>query len=1201
MSNKKVVKSAVIVMPPPEMWEDIQDIRKENDKAYGRWPPHINMLYPFVPVDEFPAVAPKIAKAIEAISPFAVTFENFSFFPHGTIFCDPQTKIEKSLHTLQSALESAVPYCNDQSSKAGGFHPHLTVGQVPAGETPEGTITNFLKYWNPINFNVDRVYLIAREGDDPFRIKYQIFLKDGRFEPLDIPYTVEPKKEEKVEEEVTKTGGTQATGFQIGPTHVRVLVEAPAAQVGGAAINSQKQLVFVLDISGSMCSFYGQLNEAVKYMLDTKPAREPFFILFDDKARLVTAHEAQNIKNGGGTYFTAALEEITKLLISDKVDPNLEVAVVFMTDGQDGNRSKLPATIDTLRDQIKKMKKKVVVHTIGFGSGADVAFLNTIRAIGPEEGMMRRVNDTKLTTSFAEIFDFLDLTKTFQITFKGAGTEDLVREVEAEMKKVQFEDVVSVDLVYSNKQPEYSFFMDKTSVPVELGDYKHELTKQEADIFFTLRGVEAMEITTQEQLQEAQNMLTNLNALKAPKAQRQEAVEMKTEIQEQLNKFHQAFADLARGTAAASQITSTLQSLRYDFKFNKSRRVRTMNQRATKNAAVFADIEKRLAAIKLSDEAIQSFSGLEYICPLSGDSIQEIMGGSPTDVMMFSLRVTRPEHAIDAPTQVAITEILAGTYSNFAFQQSMTFALRSGNAANAHGGFSEKTEDNVGFFKGPDGKYMNACLPLYINEHHWKRVEVQLEPLLGYFFTLDPLGFKGDQYLALFMILGNMLIMRLNGQFKSEWADFLIDDFKKLCTAIKPKVLKYLKSGFYAGGLLTEDPLEAFLASPKGRTKQVLQNIMVIVGWAECCENYDKKQFQIALIEEIWRRNFSTFYKAQPREIVMDTIEKLIYGPPLATEKNLDGLVSANKLNKNDKDFMLWAEWKLGKASNRKAKEIEQTMKDGPEILGTLPPDAGYESRQIVEYDVHKDFFKQIVEEELNKIKETNKFFYNYTNGEILGENMAPSTQWLLVLQALQFCSNDLANSGVASGSYKNSWEYLDKPQEIMKHLHEFFDTHRKQNWEACIRDKNTLITAQQIVATKDIWAYLGRMMKSCPTRGGAVFDAVVAYLHSPPANLTPVTRHADKIDIIFTGKFKQGDEPEMVVHAEGSSWVHCSTELAKKFKAAIGDEKFALIESKMYGHWGWVYRPSDLPNRHGYHNSHPNPALSRDFRGFGI
>lgn len=142
-----------------------------------------------------------------------------------------------------------------------------------------------------------------------------------------------------------------------------------------------------------------------------------------------------------------------------------------------------------------------------------------------------------------------------------------------------------------------------------------------------------------------------------------------------------------------------------------------------------------------------------------------------------------------------------------------------------------------------------------INEHHWARVEVQLEPILGYFFTLDPLGFKGDQYLALFMILGNMLMLRESGAFKSEWADWLIADFRKLCTAVKPKVLKYLQSGFYAGGLLKQDPLVAFLEGPAGRTKQVLQNIMVIVGWADVSEGYDKERFKLAFVEEV-----STFF-----------------------------------------------------------------------------------------------------------------------------------------------------------------------------------------------------------------------------------------------------------------------------------------------------------------------------------------------------
>jgi hypothetical protein len=31
------------------------------------------------------------------------------------------------------------------------------------------------------------------------------------------------------------------------------------------------------------------------------------------------------------------------------------------------------------------------------------------------------------------------------------------------------------------------------------------------------------------------------------------------------------------------------------------------------------------------------------------------------------------------------------------------------------------------------------------------------------------------------------------------------------------------------------------------------------------------------------------------------------------------------------------------------------------------------------------------------------------------------------------------------------------------------------------------------------------------------------------------------------------------------------------------------------------VYRASDIPNRHGYHNSHPNPDLCRSFTGFEL
>jgi len=46
---EKAETSAIVVSPPPQAWEPIQDIRVKHDKAYSRWMPHINLIFPFVP------------------------------------------------------------------------------------------------------------------------------------------------------------------------------------------------------------------------------------------------------------------------------------------------------------------------------------------------------------------------------------------------------------------------------------------------------------------------------------------------------------------------------------------------------------------------------------------------------------------------------------------------------------------------------------------------------------------------------------------------------------------------------------------------------------------------------------------------------------------------------------------------------------------------------------------------------------------------------------------------------------------------------------------------------------------------------------------------------------------------------------------------------------------------------------------------
>jgi hypothetical protein len=42
-SGAKVVTSALAVLPPKSEWGPIQAVREKHDKAFERWPPHINL------------------------------------------------------------------------------------------------------------------------------------------------------------------------------------------------------------------------------------------------------------------------------------------------------------------------------------------------------------------------------------------------------------------------------------------------------------------------------------------------------------------------------------------------------------------------------------------------------------------------------------------------------------------------------------------------------------------------------------------------------------------------------------------------------------------------------------------------------------------------------------------------------------------------------------------------------------------------------------------------------------------------------------------------------------------------------------------------------------------------------------------------------------------------------------------------------
>jgi len=173
----KVVKSAIIVMPPKDKWDQIQQIRKLYDKAYDRWMPHINMVYPFVPGENFPEVVDVLNKSLADTKPFKILFKDMKFFQHKgscTLWLNPTTE-SPELVKLNGSLEKAFPYCNDLSAKSdNGFTPHLSLGQF-ARKDVEGRIKEFESNWNPIEFECSEVYMISREGfNDPFKVIYRV-------------------------------------------------------------------------------------------------------------------------------------------------------------------------------------------------------------------------------------------------------------------------------------------------------------------------------------------------------------------------------------------------------------------------------------------------------------------------------------------------------------------------------------------------------------------------------------------------------------------------------------------------------------------------------------------------------------------------------------------------------------------------------------------------------------------------------------------------------------------------------------------------------------------------------------------------------------------------------------------------------------------------------------------------------------------
>lgn len=174
----KTVETAVVLIPPRDVWGPIEIVRRRCDRHQARWMPHVSLLYPFRPREEFPEAERLILHACAGSAPFAVTLGEIKVFEpadrSSTVWAAPDPA--GPIVELQACLQDAFPDCDDVTRHPDGYTPHLCLGQAYGPKQTQERLAEVRAAWRPVSFQVREISLVARTGDSPFSVVRSIRL-----------------------------------------------------------------------------------------------------------------------------------------------------------------------------------------------------------------------------------------------------------------------------------------------------------------------------------------------------------------------------------------------------------------------------------------------------------------------------------------------------------------------------------------------------------------------------------------------------------------------------------------------------------------------------------------------------------------------------------------------------------------------------------------------------------------------------------------------------------------------------------------------------------------------------------------------------------------------------------------------------------------------------------------------------------------